>query len=202
GVLYTSDQAHHSVLKSAKLAGIMPDRVRALPCDAHYRLPVDGLRDAIAADRRAGLRPFAVVSSAGTTNTGAVDPLDAIADLCATEGVWHHIDGAYGAFFYMLDDLRPVLNGLSRADSLTLDPHKGMFLPYGTGALLVRDGAALRAAHEATADYLPPMPHPDEFYDPSQHGPELSRGFPGLRVWLSIKLFGAAAFRAAMAEKR
>src|SRR5262249_6430552 len=126
GVLYTSDQAHHSVLKSAKLAGIMPDRVRALPCDAHYRLPVDGLRDAIAADRRAGLRPFAVVSSAGTTNTGAVDPLDAIADLCATEGVWHHIDGAYGAFFYMLDDLRPVLNGLSRADSLTLDPHKGM----------------------------------------------------------------------------
>src|SRR5262249_30695324 len=81
-------------------------------------------------------------------------------------------------------------------------PHKGLFLPYGTGALLVRDGAALRAAHEATADYLPQMPHPSEFYDPSQHGPELSRGFPGLRVWLSVKLFGAAAFRAALAEKR
>jgi aromatic-L-amino-acid decarboxylase len=202
GVLYTSDQAHHSVLKSAKLAGIMPDRVRAIVCDAQYRLPVDALADAIARDRRAGLTPFAVVSSAGTTNTGAVDPLDAIADLCASEHLWHHVDGAYGAFFYMCDELRPGLRGLPRADSLTLDPHKGMFLPYGTGALLVRDGAALRAAHEATADYLPAMPHPWEFYDPSQHGPELSRGFPGLRVWLSVKMFGSAAFRSAIAEKR
>jgi aromatic-L-amino-acid decarboxylase len=163
---------------------------------------VDRLEQAIAADRRAGLTPFAVVSSAGTTNTGAVDPLDAIADVCASAGLWHHIDGAYGAFFYLSEDLRGTLRGLPRADSLTLDPHKGMFLPYGTGALLVRDGAALRAAHEATADYLPAMPHPEDFYDPSQHGPELSRGFPGLRVWLTVKLFGAAAFRDAIAEKR
>jgi aromatic-L-amino-acid decarboxylase len=202
GVLYTSDQAHHSILKSAKLAGIMPDRVRALESDARYRLQVDRLEAAIAEDRRAGLTPFAVVASAGTTNTGAVDPLDAIADVCAREGMWHHVDGAYGAFFHLCDELRETLRGLPRADSLTLDPHKGMFLPYGTGALLVRDGAALRAAHEATAAYLPTMPHPEDFYDPSQHGPELSRGFPGLRVWLSVKLFGAAAFRAAIAEKR
>src|SRR6185503_4914483 len=202
GVLYCSDQAHHSVLKSAKLAGVMPDRVRAIESDDRYRLRVDRLREQIDSDRRAGLTPFAVASSAGTTNTGAVDPLDAIADLCAAESLWHHIDGAYGAFFYLCDDLRDTLRGLPRADSLTLDPHKGMFLPYGTGALLVRDGAALRAAHEATAPYLPAMPHPEDFYDPSQHGPELSRGFPGLRVWLSVKLFGAAAFRAALAEKR
>jgi aromatic-L-amino-acid decarboxylase len=202
GVLYTSDQAHHSVLKSAKLAGVMPDRVRAIASDDRFRLRIDLLRDAIAADRRAGLTPFAVVSSAGTTNTGAVDPLDAIADVCAAESLWHHIDGAYGAFFYLCDDLRDTLRGLPRADSLTLDPHKGMFLPYGNGALLVRDGAALRAAHEATAPYLPAMPHPEDFYDPSQHGPELSRGFPGLRVWLSVKLFGTAAFRDALAEKR
>jgi aromatic-L-amino-acid decarboxylase len=202
GVLYTSDQAHHSVLKSAKLAGIMSDRIRAIPCDPQYRLPVDALARAIEQDRRDGLTPFAVISSAGTTNTGAVDPLEAIADLCAAEGLWHHVDGAYGAFFYMCDELKPLLNGLTRADSLTLDPHKGMFLPYGTGALLVRDGAMLRAAHEATADYLPAMPHPTDFYDPSQHGPELSRGFPGLRVWLSVKRFGAAAFRAALEEKR
>ena len=101
GVLYTSDQAHHSVLKSAKLAGVMPDRVRAIASDDRFRMRVDRLRDAIAADRRAGLTPFAVVSSAGTTNTGAVDPLDAIADVCAREGLWHHIDGAYGAFFYL-----------------------------------------------------------------------------------------------------
>jgi len=201
-VIYTSDQAHHSVLKAAKIAGVMPDRVRALPCDARYRLPVSTLADAIAADRRAGLLPFAVVSSAGTTNTGAVDPLSAITDLCAAEALWHHVDGAYGAFFNLCDEGRALLDGLDRADSLTLDPHKGMFLPYGTGALLVRDGAALRAAHEATADYLPAMPHPDDFYDPSQHGPDLSRGFPGLRVWLTVKLYGAAAYRAALAEKR
>ena len=202
GVLYTSDQAHHSVLKSAKLAGIMPDRVRAIESDGCYRMRVEPLRDAIAADRLSGLTPFAVVSSAGTTNTGAVDPLDLVADVCAAEGMWHHIDGAYGAFFQLCDDLRETLCGLSRADSLTLDPHKGMFLPYGTGALLVRDGAALRAAHEAVGPYLPAMPHPEDFYDPSQHGPDLSRGFPGLRVWLSVKLFGAAAFRAAITEKR
>src|SRR5207244_9227993 len=108
-----------------------------------------------------------------------------------------------GAFFQLCDALRQgILRGLRRADSVTLDPHKGMFLPYGTGALLVRDGAALRAAHQATAAYLPAMPHPADFYVPSQHGPELSRGFPGLRVWLSVKLYGAAAFRAAVAEKR
>jgi len=202
GVLYTSDQAHHSILKSAKLGGIMPDRVRVIESDDRFRLRVDRLADAVAVDRRAGLTPFCVVSNAGTTNTGAVDPLEAVADLCAAESLWHHVDGAYGAFFYLCDDTRPVLHGLSRADSLTLDPHKGMFLPYGTGALLVRDGAALRAAHEATAAYLPSMPHPQDFYDPSQHGPELSRGFPGLRVWLCVKLYGAAAFRSAIAEKR
>jgi len=202
GTLYTCDQAHHSVLKAAKLAGIMPDRVRAIACDEQYRLPLAPLREAIARDRREGLTPFAVVSSAGTTNTGAVDPLNALADLCAAEGLWHHVDGAYGAFFNLCEETKPTLQGLSRADSLTLDPHKGMFLPYGTGALLVRDGAALRAAHEATADYLPQMPHPEDFYDPSQHGPELSRGFPGLRVWLCVKLFGTAAFRSAITEKR
>ncbi len=202
GVMYTSTQVHHSVVKSARLAGIMPDRIRAIDVDREFRMRMDALPDAIARDRAAGLVPFLVVSSAGTTNTGAVDPLDAIADLCRREGLWHHIDGAYGAFFHMVDELRPLLRGLARADSLTLDPHKGLFLPYGTGALLVRDGAALRAAHGATAAYLPHMPDADEFYDPSQHGPDLSRGFPGLRVWLEVKLYGAAKIRAALAEKR
>ena len=202
GVLYTSDQVHHCVNKSAKLAGIMPDRVRSIPTDSRFHLRVDALREAIAQDRRDGFLPFMVVSNAGTTNTGAVDPLDAIADLCAEEQLWHHVDGAYGAFFQLCADTRAVLQGIERADSLTLDPHKGMFMPYGTGALLVRDGAALRAAHGATADYLPDMPSAVEFYDPSQHGPDLSRGFPGLRMWLTIKLYGADAFRAAIDEKR
>jgi aromatic-L-amino-acid decarboxylase len=203
GVMYTSTQAHQSVLKSAKLAAIFPDRVRTVDVDAQFRMRSDALADAIARDRHAGLRPFLVVSSAGTTNTGAVDPLEAIADCCEREGLWHHVDGAYGAFFHAVPELRSLLAGLPRADSLTLDPHKGLFLPYGTGALLVRDGAALRAAHQVPhAGYLPPLPRADEFYDPSVHGPDLSRGFPGLRVWLSFKLFGARKLRAAIAEKR
>lgn len=200
GVLYTSDQVHHSVVKSARLAGILPDRVRLVPSDGEFRMRLDTLADMVAEDRRRDLTPFLVVSTAGTTNTGAVDPLDAISDFCAAAEMWHHVDGAYGAFFYACDELRPLLKGLSRADSLTLDPHKGMFLPYGTGALLVRDGRHLRAAHTATASYLPHAA--GNFYDPSQHGPELSRPFPGLRVWLAIKMFGARRYKAAIAEKR
>ena len=183
----------------------MPDRVRAVPVDDAFRLRVDALGAAIAEDRAAGRVPFLVVSSAGTTNTGAVDPLDAIADLCAREGLWHHIDGAYGAFFHACPELRPSLSGLSRADSVTLDPHKGLFLPYGTGALLVRDGRRSAPFMRSTADYFPaPDGDPDAQrpYDPSQYGPDLSRGFPGLRVWLTVKTFGAARIRAAIAEKR
>jgi aromatic-L-amino-acid decarboxylase len=204
GTVYTSTQAHHCVLRAAKLAGIFPDRVRRVGVDSDFRLRVDDLSAAVAADRRAGLTPFAVVSSAGTTNTGAVDPLEAIGDFCAREGLWHHVDGAYGAFFHAVPELRPLLAGLSRADSLTLDPHKGLFLPYGTGALLVRDGEALRAAHglDEHAPYLPDHPDPAEFYDPSEYGPDLSRDFPGLRVWLTLKLYGTARLEAAIREKR
>ncbi len=200
GTLYTSTQGHHCINKAAKLAGIAPDRVRSIPVDRDFRMDVAALEAEIARDRALGLHPFFVASSAGTTNTGAVDPLNDIADVCAREQLWHHVDGAYGAFFHMCPELRPLLSGLPRADSLTLDPHKGMFLPYGTGALLVRDGQALRAVHSATAGYLPE--NQDEFYDPAQYGPELSRGFPGLRVWMSIKMYGAARYRAAIAEKR
>ncbi len=200
GTMYVSSQAHHSIVKAAKLAGIAHDRVRTIAVDADYRMRLDLLDAAIEAARAAGLTPFLVFSSAGTTNTGAVDDLEGVADLTARQALWHHVDGAYGAFFHAVPSLRPLLRGLPRADSLTLDPHKGMFLPYGTGALLVRDGEALRALHSSTAGYLPP--NQSEFYDPAQYGPELSRGFPGLRVWLAVKLYGAARYRAAIAEKR
>jgi aromatic-L-amino-acid decarboxylase len=201
GVLYASTEAHHSVAKTARLAGILDDRVRVVATDARLRLDPGALSEAIARDRASGLEPFLVVSSAGTTNTGAVDPLDAIADVCASEGLWHHCDAAYGGFFYLCPELRPLLAGLPRADSITLDPHKGMFLPYGTGALLVRDGEALRRAHAGTAGYLPIFPGTD-LYNPCEYGPELSRPYRGLRVWLPLKLFGAERFRAALREKR
>jgi len=202
GVLYTSAHAHHSIGKAARLAGIRPDRIRLIPVDDDCRMRIDLLEAAIRTDQASGLRPFFVASSAGTTNTGAVDRLEAVADLCEAARIWHHVDGAYGAFFHLCEELRPLLAGLPRADSLTLDPHKGLFMPYGVGALLVRDGEWLRHAHSMSAGYLPATPDPDEFYDPSQYGPELSRGFPGLRVWLCVKLFGTARFRAALAEKR
>lgn len=202
GVLYASDQVHHSVTKSARLAGIMPDRIREIPVDAAFRMRADALDAAIRRDRAAGLKPFLVVSSAGTTNTGAIDPLREIGAICRAHGLWHHIDGAYGAFFHMCPELRTLLAGLPDADSLTLDPHKGMFLPYGTGALLVADGEALRRVHSATASYMPSGRDDSELYDPHQFGPDLSRGFPGLRLWLAMKLFGAAKYRAAIAEKR
>ncbi|MBV6417335.1 MAG: L-2,4-diaminobutyrate decarboxylase [Steroidobacteraceae bacterium] len=202
GTLYLSTETHHSVMKSARLAGILPDRIRTIAVDAQFRMGIDALEAAIAADRAAGLLPFLVVSSAGTTNTGAVDPLAEIGALCRTGGLWHHVDGAYGASFHLCPELRPLLAGLPEADSLTLDPHKGLFLPYGTGALLVRDGEALRAAHSETASYMPANREGAEFYDPHQYGPDLSRDFKGLRVWLAFKLYGAARYRAALAEKR
>jgi aromatic-L-amino-acid/L-tryptophan decarboxylase len=202
GVMYTSDQVHHSVVKSARLAGVMPDRIRLIPADGAFRMRGDVLEETVARDLAAGLTPFMVVSSAGTTNTGAVDPLPAIVAICRSRNLWHHVDGAYGACFHICPELRPLLAGLPQADSLTLDPHKGLFLPYGTGALLVADGTALQAAHSATASYLPESQAESDLYDPHQFGPDLSRGFPGLRLWLCVKLFGAARYRAAIAEKR
>jgi len=201
GVIYASDQAHHSVLKAAVLAGFPVARVRSIPSDGAFRLSLDRLQAAVADDRAAGLRPFAVVASAGTTNTGAVDDLTGVADVAAREGLWFHVDAAYGGFFAFTERGRAVLRGIERADSITLDPHKGLFLPYGTGCLLVRDRGALRRAHAMQASYMPPMQTEDELVDFCEMGPELSREWRGLRVWLPFKLHGAQAFREALDEK-
>lgn len=201
GVIYTSDQAHHSVLRAARLAGFRRDQVREVATDPQFRVRVADVAAAIAADRAAGRRPCLVVGHAGTTNTGAVDDLGALADLAAREGLWLHVDAAYGGFFALTDRGRAALAGIERADSVTLDPHKGMFLPYGTGCLLVRDPGALRRAHSARADYLPPMQSDPDFVDYCELSPELSRDFRGLRVWLPLKLLGAEVFRRALDEK-
>jgi aromatic-L-amino-acid decarboxylase len=162
------------------------------------------LADAVKADRAQGLRPFLVVAAAGTTNTGAIDPLPAIADVCAEHGLWLHVDGAYGGAFVLCPEGREALRGIERADSITFDPHKGMFLPYGTGALLVRDGATLRRAHRDDADYLQDLElalHSGADMSPAEYGPELSRPYRGLGLWLPLMLHGARAFREALSEK-
>ena len=199
---YTSSQAHHSVAKALRLAGVPPNQLRAVAVDRRLRLDAASLRERLRADRAVGLRPFLVVAAAGTTNTGAIDPLADIADVCAGEGVWLHVDGAYGGAFVLCDEGRRRLAGIERADSLTFDPHKGMFLPYGTGCLLVKDGARLRAAHAESAAYLQDIAQgPEMPASPADLGPELSRDFRGLRVWLPLMLHGARAFREALREK-
>jgi aromatic-L-amino-acid decarboxylase len=199
GTLYVSDEVHHSVAKSARIAGLPADAVQVLPADDDLRLDPRALRDAVTRDRAAGRRPFLVVASAGTINTGVVDPLDAIADLAAEQDLWLHVDAAYGGFFQLTERGRAALAGIERADTITLDPHKGLFLPYGTGCLLARDGAALRAAHEAVAHYLP-QPS-DELPDFSAYSPELTRDFRGLRLWLPLHLHGVDTFVTALDEK-
>lgn len=201
GVVYTSDQAHHSVQKAARFVGFASDRVRVLVSADDLRFDPAELERAVAADRAAGLRPAIVVASAGTTSTGVVDDLDALAALCAREGLWLHVDAAYGGFFRMTARGRARLEGIERADSITVDPHKGLFLPYGTGCLLVRDGAALAALHRSETGYLPPLLDDGLALDFCEISPELSRDFRGLRVWLPLKIFGARAFREALDEK-
>ena len=199
---YTSSQAHRSVAKALRLAGHGSEALRTVPVDERWRMDSDALAAAVRSDRAEGLQPFLVVAAAGTTNTGAVDPLPAIADVCAEHGLWLHVDGAYGGAFVLCPEGREALRGIERADSITFDPHKGMFLPYGTGALLVRDGAALRRAHQDDADYLQDLDlDAATSGSPAEYGPELSRPFRGLRLWLPLMLHGARAFREALSEK-
>ncbi len=201
GTLYASGQVHHCVMKAALLAGFPTGNIREVAVDSAYRIRAGDLAAMIDADRNRGLKPFLVVASSGTTNTGAIDDLPVVADICAEKGLWFHIDAAYGGFFMLTERGRDRMRGIERADSITLDPHKGLFLPYGTGALLARDGEALRRAHSVHGAYMPPMQdHPDRV-DFCEISPELSRGFRGLRVWLPFKLHGVEPFVHNLDEK-
>ena len=201
GMLYTSDQGHHAIEKAALLAGFPAANVRRIASDERFRIRLDALESAIGEDRAAGRTPFFVVGNAGTTNTGAVDDLAALAALCERDRLWFHVDGAYGGFFRLTVEGRRRMAGIERSDSAVLDPHKGLFLPYGTGALLVRDGEKLKRAHALTAEYLPSMQEAPDLVDFNLLSPELSRDFRGLRVWLPLKMHGIGPFRTNLEEK-
>ena len=199
-VVYLTSQVHHCVTKAFRIAGMKEAVIRHVPLDAHFRMDPEALADLVEADRAEGLNPFMVVASAGTTDTGAVDPADLIADVAEAHGLWFHIDAAYGGFFVLCEEGQEVIRGLDRSDSIVMDPHKGLFLPYGTGIAIVKDGKRLAEAHHYTANYLQDAENGAEM-SPADISPELTRHFRGLRMWLPLMVHGVAPFRAALSEK-
>lgn len=195
GVVYTSAVAHHSVAKAAHIAGIRPDRVRLVATDDRRRMDLRSLDALVEADLASGLRPMLVVATAGTTDTGAVDPLHGCADRAGPHGAWFHIDAAYGGFFQLTERGRTHLDGIERADSITVDAHKSLFLPFGVGGLLVREPRLLVEAHEGKGSYMQDIEDValPQFY---AMGPELTRPNRGFQVWLPLQVHGVAAFAA------
>jgi aromatic-L-amino-acid/L-tryptophan decarboxylase len=193
---YVSEHTHSAVARAWRTLGFDPAHLRVLAADERQRLPVRAVRDAVAADRAAGLEPFAVVATAGTTSTGAVDPLPELADLAHHERLWFHVDGAYGAPSRLVDP--EPLRGIERADSLVLDPHKWLFQPYECGCVLVREPGVLERAFSLDGVYLRDTTSREvQFRDRS---PQLTRGSRALKLWLSLRVFGLDAFRAAIAR--
>jgi glutamate/tyrosine decarboxylase-like PLP-dependent enzyme len=197
-VAYCSDQAHSSVARGARVLGFRPEQVRVLPSDAAFRLDPTALAAAIDADARAGRTPLFVAAAAGSTNTGAVDPLPELGALCRERGVWLHVDAAYGGFAALTERGRAALAGIADADSVTLDPHKWLYQPYECGCLLVRDGRLLRTAFEVRPDYLVDAAVHDGEVNFGDLGLQLSRASRALKLWVSLRFFGVDAFRAAI----
>ncbi|MEM8524290.1 MAG: aminotransferase class V-fold PLP-dependent enzyme [Bacteroidota bacterium] len=206
-VCYVTTQLHHCVLKALRIAGLAEIIVRHVPMDDDFRMQTDLLAHQIKQDLAAGLKPFLVVASAGSTDVGVVDPMDEIATICEQNDLWFHVDGAYGGAFLLADvenengsTVKDLFKGIERADSVTLDPHKGFFVPYGLGAILVKDQHALYQSHHYTASYLQDAEGLNE-PSPSDLSPELTKHFRGLRFWLPLQLIGIEPFKAALEEK-
>jgi aromatic-L-amino-acid decarboxylase len=195
-VLYASTQTHNSVHKAAKILGIGLDGLHAVPVDDDYRLDIAALERAIVDDRTRGRRPFCVVGNAGTVNTGAIDDLEAIGAICRREGLWFHVDGAFGALVALSERLRPLVRGMDRADSIAFDLHKWMYMPYDVGCVLVRDAEAHRRPFATEASYLSRLERGAAPLDrdPGTLGPELSSEFRALKVWLLLQEHGTAKY--------
>jgi glutamate/tyrosine decarboxylase-like PLP-dependent enzyme len=200
-VIYTTHQVHHCVIKAIKFAGLEEATIRTIPMDSHFRMKADALEEQIKEDKKEGLIPLTIFASAGTTDIGAVDPLDRIGDIADRHNLWFHVDAAYGGFFMLTDHGQKVMSGIEKSDSVTIDPHKGLFLPYGSGTLLVKNGQKLYESQHMTANYLQDTLKATEEASPADLSPELSKHFRGLRMWLPLQLFGIQPFRAALNEK-
>jgi aromatic-L-amino-acid decarboxylase len=198
--VYLSDEAHSSVQRALRVAGVPPGNVRVLASDGEQRLVPADVAAAVAADRAAGRLPAVVVASAGTTGTGAVDPLRQLRALCDEHGLWLHVDGAYGAAAALCEEGRAQLDRLELADSVSLDPHKWLFQPLEVGCLLVRDGAALARVFSIAPAYLRDAAPRTAEVNFADRGIQLTRGFRALKLWMSLKVFGAATYRAAIAH--
>ena len=201
GAIYVTRFAHYCIEKALHIAGRGRSPKRLIATDTSYRMSIEALEQALEDDRRNGIRPWLVVASAGTVDTGAIDPLPEIAELCGRYGVWLHVDGAYGGLFALCQEGRALLRRIEQADSVALDPHKTLFLPYGTGAALVRDGMLLQNAFSATGEYIRPLGESEVGPSPADLSPELTRHFRALRLWLPLQIAGIGAFRAAQSEK-
>ncbi len=197
-VVYYSDQTHSSVDRGLRMLGFLPEQISKIPAGAGFHLPVDELRRRVAADRAAGKRPFCVIGNAGTTNTGAIDPLREIGRFSRQEDLWFHVDGAYGAAAVISSRGRSLLDGLDEADSLSFDPHKWLFQTIENGCVLVRDAALMKKTFQIMPDYLKDIHRGTGEVNPCDYGIQLTRGFRALKLWMSLKVFGLDSFRAAI----
>ncbi|WP_103070018.1 pyridoxal phosphate-dependent decarboxylase family protein [Aquimarina sediminis] len=197
-VIYLSDQAHSSNIKAIKVIGFKKEQIRLIPTDLEFKVGLNKLKNVIAKDRLEGLQPFCIIASAGTTNTGTVDPMDEIADICQEENLWMHVDGAYGGASILTNKGKKLLKGIERADSLTVDPHKWFFQPYEIGCLLVKDHNWLSSTFSEKPEYLRDIEGNESeinFYD---HGIQLTRRFRALKFYMSLKTFGLSSFKKAI----
>ena len=200
-VIYLGKQTHHCVNKALKMAGLGEVILRYVELDSGYRMIPDQLEKKIRQDQLNGYVPWMIVASAGTTDTGAVDPLEAIGSIALKNKIWYHLDAAYGGFFLLTSKGKKLLKGIETADSIVLDPHKSLFLPYGSGVVLIKNGTHMKRTFSDTAAYFQDFENNDMNESPADLSIELTRPFRGLRMWLPLKIHGLAPFRAALNEK-